>query len=150
MYKDVAIKFFLSVSFVISASVFSATTSAVELVTHMSVEIEKMSTQQLRRIYAKRQLQWGSGEMIVVFVLPTKNQVHHQFAINYLHLFPYQLNRIWHRLAFSGVGTAPVVVNSLPEMLEAVQNTPGAIGYVDSVPEEYRVNVVQVENANEI
>ena len=150
MYKDVTIKLLLSVSIIIWAAVTSSSIYGVELVTHPSVKLDHMTTQQLRRVYAKRQLQWESGQIIVVYVLPAKSPTHQQFTLDYLHLFPYQLNRIWHRLSFSGVGTAPIVVYSQAEMLAAVKNTPGAIGYVENVPKDYAVNIVQMEKDDEL
>jgi ABC-type phosphate transport system substrate-binding protein len=44
---------------------------------------------------------------------------------------PFQLNRLWNRLVFSGVGVAPTELVSQHEMVAKVRNTVGAIGYVD-------------------
>lgn len=46
-------------------------------------------------------------------------------------MFPYQLNRIWHKLTYSGLGIAPTVVQSEQELVNAIINTPGSIGYID-------------------
>ena len=45
-------------------------------------------------------------------------------------MFPYQLDAIWDRQRFSGIGSFPVQVQSEEEMLAVLQQTPGAIGYL--------------------
>ncbi len=45
-------------------------------------------------------------------------------------MFPYQLDRAWQKLTFSGIGTPPAEVSSAAEMLKLLQSTPGAIGYL--------------------
>ena len=45
-------------------------------------------------------------------------------------LLPYKLDRIWHKLTYSGLGTAPIVVQSRQALIDAVLANPGAIGYV--------------------
>ncbi len=85
---------------------------------------------QLRRIYTMRQLRWSNNVAITVFVLPSQHVLHQRFAKEQLQMFPYQLNRIWHKLTYSGLGVAPTIVKSEQELLQAVIKTPGAIGYL--------------------
>lgn len=104
---------------------------AIEIVTHPQVTDSILTKSQLRRIYTMRQLRWSDNTAISVFVLPNQNSLHQRFAKERLQIFPYQLNRIWHKLTYSGLGVAPTVVASQQELIQAVINTPGAIGYVD-------------------
>jgi hypothetical protein len=59
-------------------------------------------------------------------------------------MFPYQLRRVWDRQLFSGTGQAPSVVTSQDEMLRRVAATPGAIGYVASLPANAPVRHLEV------
>ena len=105
--------------------------SAIEIVTHPQVTETNLTKSQLRRIYTMRQLRWGDDSAISVFVLPSQNDLHKRFAKEQLQIFPYQLNRIWHKLTYSGLGVAPTIVASEEELIQEIIKTPGAIGYID-------------------
>lgn len=105
---------------------------ALEIVTHPQVIDNNLTKSQLRRIYTMRQLNWSDNSAITVFVLPSQHALHQRFAKERLQIFPYQLNRIWHKLTYSGLGVAPTTVQSEEELIQAVIKTPGAIGYIDT------------------
>jgi ABC-type phosphate transport system substrate-binding protein len=105
-----------------------------------------LTTSQLRRIYTMRQIQWANGHRITVYVLPRKHILHLQFSKERLQMFPYQLDRIWNKLTYSGLGVAPVTVNTPEDLLKAVKSTPGSIGYVESAKDMEAVNVVKIES----
>lgn len=104
--------------------------TAVEIVTHPKVSLDSLTKSQLRRIYTMRQLRWSDNSAITVFVLPSQHALHQRFAKERLQIFPYQLNRIWHKLTYSGLGVAPIIVESEQALIQAVISTPGAIGYI--------------------
>lgn len=91
-------------------------------------------------------MHWQNGSPIVVFVLPTSNVLHQKFCKEELQLFPYQLDRIWHRLTFSGYGVAPIEVANERELILAVQSTQGAIGYIENLSEVKDVNVIKIDD----
>jgi len=92
-----------------------------------------------------RQVRWSNNEPIVVFVLPSQHPVHKAFSKDMLHIFPYQLDRIWHKLTFSGLGVAPRIVQSQAELINLVSKTKGSIGYVEIAnKEKQHVNVISV------
>lgn len=93
-----------------------------------------------------RQMHWPNGNSIVVYVLPKSDPLHQKFCKEQLRLFPYQLDRIWHRLTFSGYGVAPIEVESVQELIKAVQSTKGAIGYVENLSEVEDVNVISIDD----
>lgn len=105
---------------------------ALEIVTHPEVIDNNLTKSQLRRIYTMRQVNWSDNSAITVFVLPSQHVLHQRFAKERLQIFPYQLNRIWHKLTYSGLGVAPTTVQSEEELIQAVIKTPGAIGYIDT------------------
>tara|TARA_R110001583_G_scaffold173897_1_gene327998 strand:- start:8785 stop:9177 length:393 start_codon:yes stop_codon:yes gene_type:complete len=119
---------------------------AVEVIVHPSVSESILTTSQLRRIYTMRLMQWVDGRRITVYVLPRQHTLHLRFTKEHLQMFPYQLDRIWNKLTYSGLGVAPITVNTPEELLDAVRKTPGAIGYVESIKDEEEVNVVQIKN----
>lgn len=92
-----------------------------------------------------RQVKWPNGVPITIFVLSSNNITHQKFCKETLRLFPYQLDRIWNKLTFSGMGIAPTRVNSKEELIKAVKSTTGAIGYIESINEVSDVNVLKID-----
>lgn len=120
-------------------------TYSVEVVSNTSVNIESLSVSELRRIYSMRQLRWPNNATIIVFALPSTHDLHKQFTKERLRIFPYQLDRIWNKLTFSGLGVTPTIMNTQEELLQAVINTPGSIGYVESLNKAGHVHVIKIE-----
>lgn len=77
-----------------------------------------------------RQATWPNGETVKVFVLNSSHPAHQRLCKHVLGVFPYQMERLWNKLAFSGLGDVPIEVSSEQEMTLRVRSTPGAIGYV--------------------
>jgi len=119
---------------------------SLDVISHHSVDVKFLSTSQLRRIYTMRQIRWPNQEAIVVYVLPSQHDTHKHFSKNMLHMFPYQLDRIWNKLTFSGLGVAPRIVKSQEELIYAVSETRGAIGYVERLNKDkpQHVNVIKI------
>ncbi len=92
-----------------------------------------------------RQIQWSDGGRITVFVLPRQHAIHLRFSKEHLQMFPYQLERIWNKLTYSGLGVAPIILNTPEELLEAIRTTPGAIGYVEHIKDEEAVHVIKIK-----
>ena len=118
---------------------------SIEVVTHASAGETSLTKSQLRRIYSMRQLRWTNGETIVVFTLPSSHPLHQQFSKELLRIFPYQLDRIWNKLTYSGVGSPPIIVETPQALLEAVAKTPGAIGYGEGIKENSNVLVIKIK-----
>ncbi|MGH8530808.1 MAG: hypothetical protein ACRETN_13365 [Nevskiales bacterium] len=110
----------------------SGRTTAAEAVVNAQVPEQQVSTGDLRAIFTLRKRAWRDGTPIRLFVLPDNNELHQKFAKQQLRLYPYQLRQIWDRAVFSGTGAAPALVGDAEEMLKAVGETPGAIGYTES------------------
>jgi len=107
-------------------------TYATDIIVNPSVPEYTVSLNKTRAIFTMRQRFWTNGEKIKVFTLADDHPIHQLFTKNNLHMFPHQLRRVWDRIVFSGIGRVPIVVGSEEEMLEAIANTPNAIGYLSS------------------
>lgn len=117
----------------------------IEAITHPSVEQAQLTKLELRRIFSKRVTKWPNGQPIIVFVLPSSHELHQRFTKEVLKIFPYQLDRIWNKMTYSGVGTAPIVVNDYSTLLKEIKNTPGAIGYGENITQEGGLHVIQIK-----
>ncbi len=144
-YKDEIIKtIFFKIAVVIL--LFSPQVYAINIISNITADTASLSVTQLRRIYSMRQLHWQNGTPIVVYVLASNNPLHQQFCKQQLRLFPYQLDRIWNKLTFSGYGVAPIEVATQQELIKAIKLTKGAIGYVDNLSEVKDVNVIKIDD----
>lgn len=119
--------------------------AAPQIIVHPSVAVEKLSVAQLRSIFLMRQLQWPNGAPIRVFVLTTQSAGHQQFSKECLQLFPYQVERVWQKLTYSGIATPPTELSSDMAMLEMISTMPGAIGYVEQYDERYAAKVLPLQ-----
>ncbi|MEE4278845.1 MAG: hypothetical protein V2I82_10310 [Halieaceae bacterium] len=116
-----------------------------KVIVNSSVEVERISLNDARLLLTARLATWPDMSPVTVFVLPDDSPLHDDFARSVLQLFPYQLRRTWDRQLFSGTGRAPTVVRSEAEMLRQVEATPGAIGYVERIPEGVDVRELIVQ-----
>jgi ABC-type phosphate transport system substrate-binding protein len=124
----------------------SQSANAVDVIVNPSVNESSLTVSQLRRIYTMRQTQWLDGQRITVFVLPRHHVLHLQFSKELLEMYPYQLDRIWNKLTYSGLGVAPITVLSQQELINAVINTPGSIGYIRELKDEKGFYVIDVKS----
>ena len=122
---------------------------ALQVIANSSAPVAQLSMRELRAIYTMRLDRWDDGTEIQVFVLPQKNPLHQQFCKSVLQALPHQLQAVWYRLVYSGMGRAPTEVRDEQEMLERIRATPGAIGYVDRVLNVSDVQVLTIEAAHE-
>ena len=143
--KDCIIKILYSICLTIFIGCISSPVIAVDVVAHPSVSEPMLTTSQLRRIYTMRQTQWSDGQRITVFVLPRHHELHIQFSKERLEMYPYQLDRIWNKLTYSGLGVAPITVISQGALVDAVRTTPGAIGYVGKLLDKEGFYVLKVK-----
>lgn len=105
-----------------------------------------MTQADVRSMFAMRLRQWpDDGAAVIVFVLGPSDPTHAAFCKRILDVFPYQLQRAWDRLVYSGTGQAPFELNSMEEMKWRVATTPGAIGYITTDRMDERVNPLRLQ-----
>ena len=108
---------------------------SIAVVVNQSVDITTLTPAQLRMIFAGRTQFWPDGSRIRVFVQPPESDTHQYFCRQLLNIYPYQLERIWQRVVYSGQGEAPKIIDTAQAMQDAIGKTPGAIGYLQT-PEQ--------------
>jgi len=109
-------------------------TNAAELnvMVNESVMLSALNRTELRQIFTGHRQYWKDGTKITVFVLQDNDELHKQFCREVLQMFPYQLSRLWDQITYSGQGVTPIRVSSYQALVEALEGTEGAIGYVGS------------------
>lgn len=91
-----------------------------------------------------RQTSWPDGQPIRVFVLDDQNQTHRQLCKQILQMFPYQMEKLWDKLVYSGLGDYPTIVSSEDEMLASLKRYPGAIGYLPASTSISDLTIIEV------
>ncbi|NMH59813.1 hypothetical protein [Alteromonas ponticola] len=114
-----------------SLIVSGAYAQTLTIITNPSVTQTTFSQSEIRQIFSARKQFWEDGSKITVFVLAPDSLQHKQFCQQNLNMFPYQLERLWNQITYSGQGDPPLLKNSQDEIIKAVLTTPGAIGYAD-------------------
>ncbi len=107
-----------------------AAAESVQIFAHNSVAISSLTQSEVRQIFTGMKQHWPDGKRIRVFVLADNSELHKSFCREQLQMFPYQLNRIWDQMTYSGQGNAPTRVESLQELIDIIGKTDGAIGYI--------------------
>jgi len=115
------------------------------IVVNKSSPQDSISLGSLRTVFGMRLRTWPNGTPIKVLVLPDNKQLHIEFCKQVLGIFPHQLRWAWDRLVYSGTGQAPEQVSTEEQMLEALERTPGAIGYLTHVPAGAKVKRIRVQ-----
>lgn len=103
-----------------------------EVIAHNGVNQDSISERQLRRVFMLKQRSWEDGSKISLVVFSSEDEKHALFLRHLLKLFPYQLEREWNKLIYSGQSAPPIIATDTTTMLSIVSSTPGAIGYVVS------------------
>jgi len=114
---------------------FSLNTYANELpkvIVNSQAQIQKISPKTLLRIYSMQQKYWPNGKKIKVYTLSQLQTEHQNFVKKILKSQPYQLERHWKQLLFSGIGKPPIQLDNEQEMITKINSSPGAIGYVSA------------------
>lgn len=109
----------------------TAAEPSITIYTRTKGMVKKLTREQLRDIFFVRQTKWPDGTSVRVFVLPDQHTLHIRFAKEALGVYPYQLRSTWDRMIYSGTGVPPTVVESVEDLRRRIEETPGAIGYIE-------------------
>lgn len=124
----------------------STNTAKQTLIVVANTSVGTVSSRELKSIYSTKLKKWSNGQAIQVFNLDPEKTYFRQFCLQNLRLQPYQLERIWKRMVFTGTGTPPTTVSSVNEMKHKIMSTPGAIGYLPDnieIPSQYKLKVIK-------
>jgi ABC-type phosphate transport system substrate-binding protein len=114
-------------------------------IVNKSVSINKISEDDLMKIYTCKKQKWDDGQEIKL-VVTSKAKYHETFTKRYSRKTPEQFLRYWRTMLFAGKAMNPKDCATAVEMIEYVSNQNGAIGYLSSDVElNANVNILSVE-----
>ena len=126
----------IGVLFVLLGSVFvqSASpdeqTAGIVIIGNKNISESSLSKTDIQNIFLGKKTKLGGTK--ITFVILKSGDVHESFLKEYLSRTPAQYNKYWKKMVFTGKGKAPKVFKTEEDLVEHVQNTEGAIGYIGS------------------
>jgi len=114
-------------------------------ITHKTVS-DQILKKTIKNIYLGKKTKWDNHQKIVFYTLNSEN-IHDAFSSQYMNKTSQQFNNYWKRQVFTGKGSIPKSTHSIDEMIEWVENTPGAIGFIPK--QEIKNNNIRVIYVND-
>lgn len=93
-----------------------------------SIVIDRFS---LQKIFTKRIARWPSGQTIQVFIKPMNSVEHRDFVLNVLGLSPFNYQQMLDTQVYSGKSSSVIEIPNDGQMIMKIEQTPGAIGYIN-------------------
>ena len=114
------------------------------IITNKSVNEAKLTKAEIQKIFLGKENQWPDNTKIHVVNLKNE-EVHKAFLEEYIGRSATQYKNWWKKMLFTGKGEPPEEFDSVEALVEFVSKTKGAIGYIDTSPENENVKEITVE-----
>jgi len=114
----------------------------VVVITHKGVSQSSVNTDVVKKIYSGYMTKWPDNQTIVLTVIE-KSDAHKDFLKSYVGKTESQFSNTWKKMMFSGQGSYPKQFDNAQSLVDFVEKTPGAIGYVEKGAKTDGVNVVK-------
>jgi ABC-type phosphate transport system substrate-binding protein len=103
-----------------------------------------LSAGNVKNIFLGKKTKWSNGRKII-FVILKKSETHKNFLKQYIGRTTSQFRNYWKKQVFTGKGRTPKVFKTETAMVEFVQNTPGAVGYISPQTPAKGVKTITVQ-----
>lgn len=114
----------------------------IAVITDPSVELVSLDLEQLERLYLLRPNRFPGGIKLVAIDQKTGSEIRQAFLEKALWKTEIDVAEYWSRRMFSGKGRPPRQYDSDTAVIDAVIESPGTVGYVDSESVDERVKVL--------
>jgi ABC-type phosphate transport system substrate-binding protein len=118
--------------------------AAVVAVVSAKSSISTLSENELTDIFLGRLNRLGGGELVSPVDQPEDAAVREEFYLKFGGKSQAQLKAHWSKVIFTGRGKPPKRVANSAEVKKHVNDTPNAIGYIDSADVDSSVKVLQI------
>lgn len=112
------------------------------VIVSLSNPMERLSPQEIQRIYLKKQMQFKDGTIAQPINREETSEIGKQFYEKVIGKTNLEARAYWMRLLFTRGIKPPIIVNSDKEVLEIVKNNKSAIGFVSEGVDLDSVRVV--------
>ncbi len=115
---------------------FLASTSlaqeAYKVIVHSSNSTSSMTSEQVSRLFLKKDTKWNDGRRVQPVDLSPRSSVRARFSQEIHRKSVNAVKAYWHRMVFSGGDGPPQEKASIREVVDFVGSNAGAVGYVPS------------------
>lgn len=94
----------------------------------------EMKLQELKSVLKGEKQRWGDGTKVIIALMKTNTPTGTATLNKIYNMTGDELNKYWLALVFQGKASAPVFFNSVADLHAFVEQTPGAIGIIESGP----------------
>jgi ABC-type phosphate transport system substrate-binding protein len=142
------IKFFAAVLMATCLlALLPALPAAAEVIVIVNAETpdNSLSAADLKAVYLGKKTFWSGGLKIALDVL-SEGAVHEEFLKKYVGKTPEQFKNYWNQILYTGAGIPPTPFKTEKDLVDHVQKTKGAIGYIDAATPHSGVKVFKISN----
>jgi ABC-type phosphate transport system substrate-binding protein len=115
----------------------------VAVIAHRQVPVDTLAQHELLDFYSGDRREWSDRTPVVVLDLKEKGGIRDLFYA-YLGKPVSRMKSIWLRNKLSGEGDPPLTLEDEAAVLEKVQQTPGAIGFISSDQVDTTVKILAI------
>jgi ABC-type phosphate transport system substrate-binding protein len=108
------------------------------------VVVDTLNRNDVKKIYLGRKTRWDGGEKIT-FAALKGGQAHELFLKLYVGKTPFQFANHWKKKAFTGKGKVPKSFSTPEELIEYIDQTHGAIGYIPSSAYQNQIKSITIK-----
>lgn len=116
---------------------------SIAIIAHPSVPVNQLSIEEMKDIYLLKKQRWLDGASIVVINRLSGSNIRHRFEQEILGTTPKKYALYIEKMHYSGV-SLPVIQESTQAVIAFVQHVPGAIAYIEGLPDSNQVKVLLV------
>jgi ABC-type phosphate transport system substrate-binding protein len=113
------------------------------IISNKSVPDTSLSSGDLQEIFLGRKIRWSNGTKVYIVTSKDVN-LHKEFLKTYVKRSATQFARHWINVVFTGRGQSPLSFSSTQKLIEYIENTKGAIGYVSADTAIMNVKTIKV------
>ncbi len=110
----------------LSASVFA---DGLLVISNKNISDTSLTKKDVKQIYSGKKTKWGNNQTIIVTILKD-SEIHKAFLKEFVKKSPSQFKVTWKKMMFTGKGTEPKKFEDMKSLVEFIEKTDGAIGYI--------------------
>lgn len=111
------------------------------VITNKALSINALSKDEIAAIYLLKKKHWQDDEPMVPINLPAQSEARNLFTEQIFNSTPEKLGGYWDKMLFKGI-TPPLTQNSEQAVMLFVERIKGAIGYVETKPDNPNLKIV--------
>jgi ABC-type phosphate transport system substrate-binding protein len=135
---------FTALALVLAITTEAANAQTMVVIVNKEVPAESLSADELKLIYLGKKTFWSNNKKIELSV-HQEGTVHEKFLKKYLGKTPEQFRNYWNKILYTGKGIPPTPFKTEKEVVEYVEKTEGAVGYVSAGTARDGVKTVSIK-----